>query len=173
MRKVTILFLIIFGLPAMAWCQSDPASDPELDGNQKAVMAAIMELFDGYRASDSARVSAVFTDNAQMQRITAQDGKTGVSPANSVQGWLNYIGSGLEQTHDEPIWNYTVHIDGSLASVWTEYAFYLDGAFHHCGVDAFLLVNTQDDWKIFHVVDTSREEVCNVPDAIHQKSGIK
>ena len=168
-----MLIIITLSLPAVVWSQNNPASDSELNSDQKAVMAVIIELFEGYRAGDSARVSALFTKNAQMQRITLHNGETTVTPSKSVQAWLNYIGSGLEQKHDEPIWNYTVNIDKGLASVWTAYAFYLDGTFHHCGVDAFLLVNMHDVWKIFHIVDTSQEEDCEVPDAIHQKSGNK
>ena len=105
-----------------------------------------------------------------MQRIAIKDGKTIVTPASSVQGWLNYIGAGLEEIHDEPIWDTKIQIDADLASVWTKFAFYLGGKFHHCGVDNFLLHKTDEGWKIFHIVDTNQEIGCNVPDTVRQKS---
>jgi hypothetical protein len=161
MRKVTIV-LIIISYPYFILAQSN--------AEKEEVMAVIFELFEGYRQGDSARVSATFTSDAHMQRVASREGEIQASPLRSVQGWLDYIGSGLDKTHDEPIWDYSVHIDNGLASVWTKFAFYLDGKFSHCGVDNFLLVKNNDGWRIFHIVDTNQKEGCEIPDAIRQKS---
>lgn len=161
MRIVTLI-LIIISLPIVAKAQSND--------EKEEVMAVIIELFDGYREGDSARVSATFAPGAQMQRVSTVDGQIHLAPMRSVQGWLDYIGSGLEETHDEPIWDYTVHIDNGMASVWTKFAFYLDGSFSHCGVDNFLLAKLDTNWRIFHVVDTNQKEGCVIPDAIRKKS---
>lgn len=161
MRKVTLL-LILISSPFLAKSQTD--------AEKNDVMSVIFELFDGYRAGDSTRVSATFAPGAQMQRVVNRNGEIMVSPTGSVQGWLDYIGAGLEKKHDEPIWDYTVQIDNGLASVWTKYAFFLEGEFNHCGVDHFLLVQTKGKWKIFHVVDTSQSENCEIPETIRQKS---
>ena len=147
----------------------DPSNSNDPDANYD-VLLVINELFDAYRAGDSSRVSKTFENGAIMQRISNKEGETIVTPANSVQGWLNYIGSGLKEIHDEPLWDTVVQIDGDLASVWTKYAFYLDGKFHHCGVDNFLLHQTDAGWNIFHIVDTSREVDCDIPEAVRQKS---
>ena len=48
----------------------------------------------------------------------------------------------------ERLWNPTVLVHGSMAVVWAEYDFHRDGAFSHCGVDAFSLFKTADGWKI-------------------------
>ena len=161
MRKVTLIFIII-SLPFLARSQSET--------QKKEVMKVIFELFDGYREGDSARVSATFAPGAQMQRVSMVEGKMQASASRSVQCWLDYIGSGLEKMHDEPIWDYTVNIDNGLASVWTKFAFYLEGTFSHCGVDNFLLVQTEAGWKIFHIVDTKQTMDCVIPDAVRKKS---
>jgi len=163
---------IIITISLLVLCSMEVAmaQSSNLNDQQKEVMAVIEELFDGYRAGDSSMVAATFTKNAQMQRVQVKDGQSLVTNSDSVEGWLNYIGSGLEKLHDEPIWDYKVNIDGGLASVWTKYAFYLEGTFHHCGVDNFLLVNSIDGWKIFHIVDTSQVEGCVIPDAVRKKS---
>ena len=160
--RIFTLILIIIGLPLFSQAQSG--------SEEKAVMAVIEKLFDGYRSGDSTIVSSTFAEGAQMQRVAQQDGKTVLTPPSSVQGWVNYIGGGLEKMHDEPIWDYSVHIDNGLASVWTKFAFYLDGTFSHCGVDNFLLVETEEGWKIFHVVDTNQKEGCEIPEAVQKKS---
>jgi len=161
MRNATLI-LIIISISFFAKAQSDT--------DKEEVMAVIFELFDGYREGDSARVSATFIDGAQMQRVASREGKIQVSPPSSVQGWLDSIGSGSDKTHDEPIWDYSVNIDNGLANVWTKFAFFLDGTFSHCGVDNFLLANTDKGWKRFHIVDTSQKDGCEIPETVRQKS---
>ena len=167
MRKITYIIAICF-----LFGTQDLFAQMTIE--QKEVLGVIEELFDGYREGDSSKVSKTFLKEAMMQRIQEKDGKTIVTESRSVQNWLNYIGSGLEKMHDEPIWDSVVQIDGGLANVWTKYAFYLDGEFSHCGVDSFTLVKTDLGWKIFHIVDTGRKEGCDIPTEIakkHEKKG--
>ena len=42
----------------------------------------------------------------------------------------------------------TVLISGPLAVVWLPYDLYVEGAWSHCGIDAFTLVQTRATWKI-------------------------
>ena len=173
MRKIISISLIsclVISISTISNAQPGNPSNSDSPDPKYDVLLVINELFDGYREGDSSRVSKTFEKGAIMQRIANKEGKTIVTPSNSVQGWLNYIGSGLKEIHDEPLWDTVVQIDGDLASVWTKYAFYLGGKFHHCGVDNFLLHRTDAGWKIFHIVDTSQEVGCNIPDAVRQKS---
>jgi len=52
-------------------------------------------------------------------------------------------------------------IDSQLASVWTDYKFYIGDKFSHCGVNSFQLVKLNDGWKIVYIIDTRRKEGCN------------
>jgi len=136
---------------------------------EEAVMEVVFELFDAYRAGDSTRVRNVFHEKAVFMRVASKEGQP-VLANGSVDGFVNYVGSGLEQLHDEPIWDYQVHIDGNLASVWTKFAFFLGGIFSHCGVDSFQLFKGNNGWKIFFLSDTNQRENCEVPDEIRTKS---
>lgn len=62
----------------------------------------------------------------------------------------------------ERMWAPEIDIDGPVASVWTRYDFYVDGAFSHCGTDAFHVIQTEAGWKISSVVYTieSDKEKC-------------
>lgn len=51
-------------------------------------------------------------------------------------------------------------IDGNLASVWTDYKFYIDDQFSHCGVNSFQLFKGKDGWKVIYIIDTRRKENC-------------
>jgi hypothetical protein len=54
-----------------------------------------------------------------------------------------------------------VLIDGNLASVWTDYKFYIGEKFSHCGVNSFQLFKGDDGWKIIYIIDTRRKDNCN------------
>lgn len=40
------------------------------------------------------------------------------------------------------------------------FEFYIGDKFSHCGVNSFQLVKKDGDWKIFFIVDTSRQSNC-------------
>jgi Putative lumazine-binding len=60
----------------------------------------------------------------------------------------------------ERIWDPVIHVDGDLASAWTPYDFWVDGEFHHCGVNSFNLLRTSNGWRIAAVVYTIETEDC-------------
>lgn len=162
------LFTLILAIAFGTVIAQDPSSDAKLDQEQLKVMKVVMELFDAYRALDTARLSAVFTADAQMNRIAMEDGKPVVS-RGEVSGFIKWV-STVDKYLDEQLWNYRVDIDGNLASVWTDFGIWVDGEFSHCGVDSFLLLNTENGWKIFELSDTNRREDCNVPDEIRKRA---
>lgn len=163
-----ISVLVLSGFWVTVIAQENPSNDPTLSLEEREVFATIIELFDGYRAADSSRMRAVFTENASLMRVGDKDGEPNLG-GGPIDGFMKYVGSGLDKLHDEPLWDYTVNIDGNLASVWTKYAFYLDGQFHHCGAESFQLFKSKEGWKIFLLVDTSQVE-CDIPEYIRSKS---
>lgn len=138
--------------------------------DETQVKNTIIELFDGYRAGDSLRVINSFTTNATMQ--TAYFDKTGQSQLSKpapISKFVSYVGSGLEKEHDERVWDIEIKIDNNLATVWSKYAFYLEGEFSHCGAENFLLIKQNGAWKIFHLVDTRQHSNCEIPEAIQNR----
>ena len=97
-----------------------------------------------------------------------REGKTVVHRETSLDGFLKAV-AGEHAPYNEPIWNVKIRVDGELALVSCDYAFYLGNQFSHCGIDAFQLVKREDGWKIFHLVDTRRKEGCTIPDDIQAK----
>ena len=124
----------------------------------------IKELFDGYRAGDSTRVRAVFTAGAHAQTVlTTTNGVDKLSELKSIDNFVNYIGGGLAEIHDERLWDMKIHADDQLATVWCNYAFFLGDKFIHCGTETFLLRKEKNDWKIFYLIDTRRNAGCKLP----------
>ena len=72
-----------------------PALAQEADADREAVLGVVETLFDGMRARDAAVVGGVFHESAQMIRAP-QPGGDGTVRVNSVDGFVNAVGSGAE-----------------------------------------------------------------------------
>lgn len=132
--------------------------------DEKAVREVIDKLFDGMRMADSSMVSGLFHPDVRMMTSYEDASGSTVLKEGSLEAFLSAIGTPHPEVWDEKIWNTEVRIDDNLAQVWTDYAFYVGQRFSHCGVDAFQLVKDENgDWRIVNLIDTRREEPCDMP----------
>ncbi|MCG8468582.1 MAG: nuclear transport factor 2 family protein [Gemmatimonadetes bacterium] len=153
--RVARAFVALALVPASGLVAQDQTED------EQAVLATLERLFDAMRANDGDLARSVFAEGAVLISTEAGDG----SPATSVRpaaGFIDAIG-GASAEWDEPFWDPVVHVQDHLATVWTKYAFYLDGTFSHCGVDAVLFARGADGWKITALSDTRERENCELP----------
>ena len=145
---LTALLLAIVGFSAKA--QTD----------EQEVEKVIRSLFDGMRAKNADQVTAAFSADAIMQTVMAKPEGSTVG-SNAVGDFVKRIGSTPAETHlDEQILDYQIKVDGTMASAWTPYKFYVNGNFSHCGVNSFQLVKMAEGWKIVYIIDTRRKENC-------------
>ncbi|WP_420580277.1 nuclear transport factor 2 family protein [Reichenbachiella sp.] len=155
----------LFIIPLTFWSFSLLAQSSE----EKQVLQVVERVFEAMRASDSTMLKTCFTaDAATYTLFTDQEGKPQIKKG-SLERFIDAVGQPKEDVWNEPIWNEKVQIDGPLAAVWVDYAFYLNNQFLHCGVDAFQLVKTEEGWKIFHLADTRRKENCVVPEEVKRR----
>lgn len=131
---------------------------------EKAVIASIQQLFDGMRQADSSMLRNVFHPEARLQSAFINKEGQSVLRGGDIDKFITQIGTPHDETYDEQIWSYEVRIDGNLASVWTEYTFYLGEKMSHCGVNAFHLFKGADGWKITQITDTRRRTNCQEKD---------
>ena len=154
MKKIALL-LIIFSF-SLSKTNAQTANPDET-----AVKATINALFDGMRTSDSTLIRKTFASKSIMQTIaTNKEGKSSVR-SESVDGFIKSIAAPHPERYDERIVFTKILIDGNLASVWTEYKFYIGDKFSHCGVNSFQLFKGEDGWKIIYIIDTRRKDKCN------------
>lgn len=145
------------------------AQEATFTDEEKAVYNVVLNVFDAMRAGDSTMLGKSFMPDVQMfTAIYDKDGNP-VLNRGSLHQFKLAIGSPHDRIYDEPIWNTEIKIDGLLAQVWTDYAFYLGDTFSHCGVDAFQLFKTKEGWKIFHLTDTRRRDNCEIPEHIKKQ----
>jgi hypothetical protein len=161
MRALFLLsFCLSFGGAAMAQARKAPPATPSSEA--KAVEAAVVRFFDGMRASDSTVARSVLAPTARLFSVGAGKDGTVLPRETPMNAFIKSIGQKHEQMLDERIWNVKVNIDGDLATLWCDYAFYIGDTFSHCGADAFQLYRSPNGWKIFSITDTRRKENCDL-----------
>ena len=128
--------------------------------DEQQVEAVIRSLFDGMRSKNADQVAAAFSKDAMMQTVIAKPEGSEVG-SNAVADFVTRISTTPAETQlDERIIDYQIKVDGTLASAWTPYQFYVNDKFSHCGVNSFQLVKMADGWKIVYIIDTRRKEPC-------------
>jgi uncharacterized protein (TIGR02246 family) len=154
---------IIFFLPLLVLLLAFPALSQISAFSQQEeveVEAVIKKMFDGMRAKDADAVAAAFSKDAVMQTVIAKPEGSEVG-SNAVADFVKRIASTPPETNlDERISEYQIKVDGTMASAWTPYRFYVNGNFSHCGVNSFQLVKMAEGWKIVYIIDTRRKEPC-------------
>lgn len=127
---------------------------------QAAVKQVIQVLFDGMRSGDTNAVKSVFIPTAVLQTaLESPNGDTQIK-TGTVADFVKAVGMPHDKVWDERIFAVDVHIDGPLASAWADYTFFLGSDLSHCGIDHFLLVKQNGQWKISLLTDTRRKKGC-------------
>lgn len=152
MKGLVIFALFLLGFATNTFAQSDEES---------AIEKTLNNLFAGMKDGDSTLTRAAFAPTAIMQTITNKEGKVNIR-TESVNDFIKFIGTSHQEKYDERIVFTKILIDGPLASVWTDYKFYLGEKFSHCGVNSFQLVKGDQGWQIVYIIDTRRKEGCNL-----------
>lgn len=153
MKQITTALLLILLTCTLAIAQNKNEED--------AVKATINLLFDGMRNSDTTMIRKAFASKNTMQTIAKnKDGKFVVKTEN-IDNFIKSIAMPHAEKYDERIVFTKILIDANLASVWTDYKFYVGDKFSHCGVNSFQLFKDEDGWKIIYIIDTRRKDSCS------------
>jgi hypothetical protein len=156
MKIVIAAIFVLLTLPAAA--QS---------ADTTGVMEAVHRLFAGMKAGDSAMVRSAFGKGASLMTISINKSGQPTLRHTALADFLGAVGTPHNEGWSEMIWATQVRVDGNLAQVWSNYAFYLGKKFSHCGTDAFhLFKGPAGKWHIVQLVDTRRADPCDVPASI-------
>jgi hypothetical protein len=125
-----------------------------------SIKTVVNNLFTAMKNSDGEGIKKCFADGAVLQTIvTGKENKTTVEN-DSVATFARIVQSLPKGDGDERVVFDNIHIDGPMAAVWAPYKFYYKGQFSHCGVDHFVMIKQEGEWKIQYLVDTRRKEGC-------------
>ncbi len=150
MKRIALIACLSIGLVSAA--QAQTAED--------AVKATVNKMFGAMKHADAGTLFDCFADSALLQTIAVgKDGKVTVK-SETVDDFGKMVASMPKDMADERIVFETIRIDGNMANVWTPYNFYYKGKFSHCGVNNFVLVKMDNEWKIQYLIDTRRKSGC-------------
>lgn len=126
------------------------------------VESVIKTFFEGFHKADTVLMRTTMADELVFQTAFKNKEQKDVLKTDDVNGFVKAIGSGrpVAEKWEERISSYTVKVDGNMANAWTEYEFWLDGKFSHCGVNSFQLFHDNGTWKIIYLIDTRRRSSC-------------
>ncbi|APU11378.1 nuclear transport factor 2 family protein [Cellulophaga lytica] len=149
MKNILLTFAILFSAFVSA------------QANEVDVKNTINLFFDAFHKQDSVQLKAVATNTVILQTIGAdKDGNTVVKTESYSDFIKNIVSIPEEVNFKEKLTSYTIKIDGDMANAWTEYEFWLNGKFSHCGVNSFQLFKDNGEWKIIYLIDTRRKKGC-------------
>lgn len=115
----------------------------------------VQQLLKSLSRHDGQAARALFAPDA-MLFSSRSDGATVGVPSDK---WVERLGASKD-VWLERIWNTKVLTHGSIAVVWADYDFHLNGKFSHCGIDCFNLLKTTQGWKIVAIADTRETSSC-------------
>ena len=133
----------------------DPAADV-----RREVLGAVQQFFDSMVSGDVEAAREVLDPEGSFVSVRwDDDGRRVVrrsSMGDYIEGLSNRPADWLER-----MWDAEVSIHGPIAVVWTRYDFHVDGAFSHCGVDAFELLHTDAGWRLTGGIYTVERNGCD------------
>ena len=140
------LLAVLFTLAGFA---SNAAADDQTP------TAIVQRLFAAMATHDAAAARTLFLPEAMLFSVRA-DGTANATPHDR---WVERMGSSKDAWL-ERIWEPKQLEHGSVAIVWAEFDFHLNGKFSHCGIDSFSLLKTASGWKIASISDTHETTGC-------------
>lgn len=149
MKKLVVACCILFSITTHAQTAQD------------SIKLVVNNMFKAMKNADAGGLLDCFTDSALLQTVTKnKEGKV-IVETEAVEAFGKLIATLAKNTADERIVFDAIKIDGAMANVWTPYQFYFKSAFSHCGVNNFVLVRIDNEWKIQYIIDTRRKFPCN------------
>lgn len=130
---------------------------------QDHVKKSIETFFEGFHKGDTVLMKSVMMDKVIMQTAFKNRQGKDTLVTDEPGKLIKAIGSRpSDQKWDERITSYNIQVDGNMANAWTEYEFWYNDKFSHCGVNSFQLFSDNGTWKIMYLIDTRRRDTCGV-----------
>ena len=111
------------------------------------MLQPVNALFAGIAAHDGAAISALLVPNGGASVVTELPNGSRTVQRRSWAELLSRVTTGSDRL-EERLTDPAIESDGSIALVWGNYVFLINGKVDHCGVDHFNLVRDNGTWKI-------------------------
>lgn len=152
MRFLPLLLLVIF--PMVLFSQSTE------DSEKKEVTEVIQLFFDSLEKQDTTLLKkSAYTEGLVWTLRNPSNSNSQIGMRCLKEDLISFDPS--YQLLDTPI-AFDIEVHRGLAMAWVPYEFRVNGNFSHCGVDAFTLMKTNEQWKIVSIAYTVELDECDV-----------
>ena len=114
---------------------------------EQAVLQPVKALFAGIAAHDGAAITALLVPNGSASVVTAGPNGSRTVQRRTWPELLSRVTTSSDRLEERLI-DPAIESDGSVAMVWGNYVFLINGKVNHCGIDHFNLVRDGGAWKI-------------------------
>ena len=149
MKKIWIVVIVSFSVSKL---HAQTAED--------SVKATINQMFAAMKSGNAKALLYCFADSSTLQTILKDKQGKLILRSEPITEFVKQVASMPKDAGDERIIFDAIKIDGAMAAVWAPYKFYYNGKFSHCGVNNFVLVKLNNQWKIQYIIDTRRRMGC-------------
>jgi len=150
--KIMLIALISFFIIGV---QSLVSSYEKLTNETEQIAQVIEDFFDFMATQDIEKGKRTVLTNAVFVALNTENGATRqITKEQHLQSVAATPGI-LER-----IWDVKIEVNDSLATVWTEFDFYVQDNFSHCGTNLFSMIKTTEGWKIAGAVFTIQTTNC-------------
>ena len=132
---------------------------PAPGAEEQLVMQPVNALFAAIARRDAAAINAQLLPGGSATIVSEQPNGERITTRRSWPEVLARFQPGPEK-FEERLTDPAIETDGSVAMVWGNYVFVIDGKVHHCGVDHFDLVRDHNSWKIANITWSQQTTGC-------------
>ncbi|SMG24231.1 Putative lumazine-binding [Marivirga sericea] len=153
MKSIALVVALTYSFSFSGFSQDFQADSAE-------IVRIIQDVFDGMRESDTSKMAPYMHPDVRMQSLNVSENGNNVTQLNGASGWLNAVAQNTGQVWNEEVSNIRILSDGSVATAWMEYKFYLGNELSHCGINSFQFIKIDENWKIIYIIDSRNKNNC-------------
>jgi hypothetical protein len=149
--------------PAGSGDAPGPTASSEPDPREAEVIAVAEDFLRALSARDGAWLDRLALPGGSVHAV-------GLEPGGALRGiWSRPFEDDVASLPTNPnalyerMWEPVALVHERIAMVWTPYDFWVNGAWSHCGIDIFTLIETEDGWRISSITYTVEMEGCPDP----------
>jgi len=121
--------------------------------NKKEVKLVVDSFIEALNTRNTEKIQELLDGSAGLLTVF-YDGTKSILTAESIEMFIGSLEKGESKIWQEELINYKINCSEALATVWSDYNFYLNGKLHHCGENAFQLYKSPKGWKIIQITDS-------------------
>ena len=142
----------IFNLVIAILCTTGLQSQNEK--YEQEIIDEIATFFEGLNAKDTTLIKTTLAKDVSLRSVLIKNEEK-MLVTDSISSFLRQIGMlPKDLMIQEKVTNTQVHIRFPMASVFTDYEFFINNEKSHSGINFFTLVYLEDAWKIVNIIDT-------------------